>query len=491
MRAAIASLLLLLSGSAAGQVGHPSDSVTWIPRDGSAGWKTPITRETAADGGEPARLLAPNWYAKLPVKSIRLAAGGALDLATTRGKVLLLDFWASWCAPCVAELPHLQALHREKEADGLFAIAVNADEGADLATASAKKLGLTMTIGLNDSELDGRLKVGTLPTLILTDRDGRIRARWDGYKTGLEKVIAARVDKLLAGDTEGLMRPVAEFRSGTGALRGLWVRDLVGEADGVLALVESDPTASRVIASGGGTLLLLDTAGELQGRLKAPSWAGRLIDFGRDPSGKREVAGFRVGATSLGVIALPSGDARAIACDAPVADVAATNPGDPASRRLLVVTTRGASSAGAGSTEARPLDDGASIRAVEAVASKDLVTLRADGALGPVAGTEAWGRAGETDTLVAASDGGVAVGPRTVVASAVGRFLPGGGTQLAVATYAGHLALLDVKTGALLVDLVWPEIRDLDAADLDRDGRDELLVASGRTVTAVGAAAAR
>jgi hypothetical protein len=93
------------------------------------------------------------------------------------------------------------------------------------------------------------------------------------------------------------------------------------------------------------------------------------------------------------------------------------------------------------------------------------------------------------ERLLDAEESGAIAGPRTVVAAVSGRFLPEGGRQLAVATYAGHLTILDVPTGRIVFDAAWPDVHELAATDLDGDGRDELLVASARSVTALSAVA--
>jgi len=85
---------------------------------------------------------------------------------------------------------------------------------------------------------------------------------------------------------------------------------------------------------------------------------------------------------------------------------------------------------------------------------------------------------------------GVVAGPRTVIASTSGRFLPGHGRQIAVATYSGHVVLLDARDGTLMFDAVWADVRDLASGDLDGDGLDELVVAAGRKVAALSAAIA-
>jgi peroxiredoxin len=61
-------------------------------------------------------------------------AGGEVDLSSLRGKMVVLNFWATWCPPCVAEMPSLERLHRALGPEGLAVVAVSADEdGAELA----------------------------------------------------------------------------------------------------------------------------------------------------------------------------------------------------------------------------------------------------------------------------------------------------------------------------------------------------------------------
>jgi thiol-disulfide isomerase/thioredoxin len=406
-----------------------------------------------------------------------------------RGKVLLVDYWASWCAPCLKELPHLQRLHATREAAGLVAVAINADEDAATASESAKRLGLTMPIGISDPEVYRALGVRTLPTLIIVDRQGRIRARWDGYRSGLENEIAAMVDKLIAGDAAGTTRTVGAVLSGQGRLAALWSRDLGGAADGVVGL-PAGIDGRRVVASGGGELVSFDAAGEVVARVRSGSTAGRLIDFGAAADGTRELVGFRTGGTAIGVIALRSGTMRTVAVPAPVLDVAATGAVTGGGRRLAIATLRGAAQAAADDERAVLVEGADAVRSVAAIPGK-VVGLQEGGAIGAWdASTPAWAQRAEgAERLLAAHEDGAAAGPRTVVAAASGRFFGEGGRQLAVATYAGHVTILDFSSGRVMFDATWADVHDLAASDLDGDGHDELLVASGRSVTALGAAA--
>ena len=73
--------------------------------------------------------MAPLWFGRAPNVTIPLAPEGSFDIASARGKVLLLDYWASWCAPCIKELPHLQRLHDERSAKCLAASGANQQDG--------------------------------------------------------------------------------------------------------------------------------------------------------------------------------------------------------------------------------------------------------------------------------------------------------------------------------------------------------------------------
>ena len=458
--------------------------------DGAPGWSTAIPNGPRSAGVVPTPLLAPTWFAKFPETKLQLAPEGTFDLASARGKVLLVDYWASWCAPCLKELPHLQRLHVARGGDGLVALAVNADEDSARASDSAKRLGLTMMIGLNDPAVFQSLGVRTLPSLFAVDKQGRLRARWDGYRVGIEREIAATVDKLLADDESGTTREMATVVSGQGLLRARWYRDLSGTADGVVGLPVAAGGPGRVVASGGGELVSFDAAGEVVARVKTGSALGRLLDFGTTADGTREIAGFRPGGTTIGVVALRSGAERTIAVPAPLLDVVVANDAAGGGRRLVMATMSGAASATAGEARATLIAGAAGVRSLADVPGRGVLALSEDGTIGPLAtSTPAWGhRAVGAERFLAASDNGAVTATRSVTAAVLGRFLPEGGRQIAFATYAGHVALLDEASGRVVFDAVWAGVHDLGVADLDGDGRDELLVASGRSVTALGAA---
>jgi thiol-disulfide isomerase/thioredoxin len=94
----------------------------------------------------------------------------------TKGKVVLLDFWTSWCGPCRTELPVLEKLHKEFRAKGLVVVGMNVGEDKETMTKYLAKAGLTYpSLQVTaDDELLKSLSVNAFPTLILIDREGKV-----------------------------------------------------------------------------------------------------------------------------------------------------------------------------------------------------------------------------------------------------------------------------------------------------------------------------
>ena len=113
---------------------------------------------------------APDFHA------INLATGDTVSLADYRGEVVLLNLWATWCAPCRHEMPSMERLHAELADDGLKIVAVSVDQiGSDGVLAFAEELGLTFDI-LHDQSGETEVKYQTtgLPETVILDRDGKI-----------------------------------------------------------------------------------------------------------------------------------------------------------------------------------------------------------------------------------------------------------------------------------------------------------------------------
>jgi peroxiredoxin len=123
--------------------------------------------------------------------------GRNLDLASFRGKVVVLDFWATWCAPCQVEMPAFVQWQRQYGPQGLQIIGISMDDGPALARRACTKYRLNYPVAMGDEKL-GELYGGVLglPLTYLIDRNGNVRAQFQG-ETDL-KVMEKQLKTLLA-----------------------------------------------------------------------------------------------------------------------------------------------------------------------------------------------------------------------------------------------------------------------------------------------------
>lgn len=132
---------------------------------------------------------APRW--KLPRMT-----GGSAQLADFKGKVLLLNFWATWCAPCRTEMPWFSEFQEKYKADGLEVVGISVDEkGWSVVKpfVADKSHGVNYTILLDTMDLTVMYKLATMPKTVLIDRDGKVAAIHNGLveKDSFESEIKA------------------------------------------------------------------------------------------------------------------------------------------------------------------------------------------------------------------------------------------------------------------------------------------------------------
>ena len=179
MRAAFAASLLIALAAAAIALrggGNGGGSVERVPTRNSAATQEPGTG--ALDGrapiiGQP----APDFV-------LRGIDGQLVKLSDLRGKVVWINFWATWCTPCKKELPDIQKMYDEKRDDGLVVLAVNWQDPADTTQSYAEGLGLSMPV-LRDprGSVYDQYKLQGLPDSFFVGRDGNIAALQFGYLT--------------------------------------------------------------------------------------------------------------------------------------------------------------------------------------------------------------------------------------------------------------------------------------------------------------------
>lgn len=131
---------------------------------------------------------------------LRTLEGNIVRLSEFRGqKVVLINFWATWCPPCRLEMPTMQQIYSEYKGRGFEIVAVNIESDAKQAISDfVKELRLTFPIALDtDMKVSRKFRLIGLPVSILIDRQGIIRAKDIGYHDWANKASRTRVESLL------------------------------------------------------------------------------------------------------------------------------------------------------------------------------------------------------------------------------------------------------------------------------------------------------
>ncbi len=131
-----------------------------------------------------------------------LLGGGEVELAKLRGKTVILDFWATWCAPCEVQMPILDALWREQGDGRLMVVGISVDTDPPATVARwVEERGIGYPIAVGDQELAMRYGILGFPSLVFIDPEGRIQLRHTGVlsqeeiEDQLEAIQSAAPDK--------------------------------------------------------------------------------------------------------------------------------------------------------------------------------------------------------------------------------------------------------------------------------------------------------
>ena len=128
-----------------------------------------------------------------PAWELKTVDGKTIRSSDFKGKIVVLDFWATWCPPCRAEIPGFVELQKQYARDGVVVIGVSLDQGEPAAVKKfAEKLGVNYPIVLGDQDIVRAFGgVESIPTTFIIDREGRIVSRHVGFteKSDLEKDI--------------------------------------------------------------------------------------------------------------------------------------------------------------------------------------------------------------------------------------------------------------------------------------------------------------
>ena len=147
------------------------------------------------------RLVTFKKPAPAPAFKIQSLDGHEISLAGLRGKYVLINFWATWCPPCLKEMPSINALYRKFHDRGFEVLAIASDEqGSKAVKPFVTKLDLDFIIGLDPTSAVAKLYgARTLPQTFLLNRDGNVIAAAIGERDWFSEGAISYIDEILAG----------------------------------------------------------------------------------------------------------------------------------------------------------------------------------------------------------------------------------------------------------------------------------------------------
>lgn len=135
-----------------------------------------------------------------PDFTLKNLEGQQVSLANQKGNVVVIDFWATWCPPCRASLPHLQEVSDNKEYsdEGLKVYAVNLREKPETIKTFMKNNKLSFPVLLDDGTVADKYGVEGIPTTAIVGRDGKVTNVFVGYGPGSAEKLEQAIEKALA-----------------------------------------------------------------------------------------------------------------------------------------------------------------------------------------------------------------------------------------------------------------------------------------------------
>jgi cytochrome c biogenesis protein CcmG/thiol:disulfide interchange protein DsbE len=148
-----------------------------------------------AQGGLEPSLPPSAEYGRAPAFTLTDLEGHTVSLADLRGRVVILDFWATWCPPCKREIPDFIDLQSRYGSQGLQVVGIGLDE-PDKLKAFAASIGMNYSVLVGTDDIAQRYGgISGIPTTFIIDRNGRIVDRFEGFRP--KEVFESEVRRLL------------------------------------------------------------------------------------------------------------------------------------------------------------------------------------------------------------------------------------------------------------------------------------------------------
>ncbi len=133
-----------------------------------------------------------------PDFTLKSRSGENIKLSELRGEVVMVNFWASWCAPCRQEMPLLEDIYDRYSDMGFTLLGVNVEEDSSAALDLLKEIPVTFPILLDTRNSVSKLyNVVAMPSTVILDRDGKVRFIHRGYLPGYEDEYRQQIKELI------------------------------------------------------------------------------------------------------------------------------------------------------------------------------------------------------------------------------------------------------------------------------------------------------
>lgn len=158
------------------------------------------SKEIAEFKKDPEGFVPPVLPRPAPKLSAKTLDGKTITLEDYKGKVVLVDFWATWCKPCIEAMPEIDKLHKELGSKGFVVLGVSIDEDTKKVGPFAEKRKFSYPLVVDNKETPSwaEFKVKGIPAMFLIDKKGQIVAQWKAKVD--HKELKAAVEKALADE---------------------------------------------------------------------------------------------------------------------------------------------------------------------------------------------------------------------------------------------------------------------------------------------------
>lgn len=129
--------------------------------------------------------------------TLRNVDGSTFDSSQLRGKIVLLEFWATWCPPCKMAIPEIQKLEERIKGRNIVIVTVAIDESYDTVKSFVKENSIAYTVLYDDADVNKKYNIRSVPTSVILDRQGNVVNTHMGFSPGYADIMMEELQRLL------------------------------------------------------------------------------------------------------------------------------------------------------------------------------------------------------------------------------------------------------------------------------------------------------